>query len=189
MAAAVTTMDYAQLGTDLEKQELEYGASPASPVLYSQLLAIYLLQNDLCNAKFLWKRIPLSIKQMSPELGTIWQVAQKMWSKDYAATYEALQKEWSEDVKNIMAAVEESVRNRALRLVQLAYSNIHADDLATFVGMPVDKAIQAAVDSGWEMDSNTRTLVPKALDPPAAPTIMNEQHLSVLTQYVTFMEN
>ncbi|KAH8034927.1 hypothetical protein HPB51_003490 [Rhipicephalus microplus] len=35
----------------------------ASPQAYGQLLAIYLLQNDLPNAKFLWKRIPQEIKQ------------------------------------------------------------------------------------------------------------------------------
>ncbi|XP_055869888.1 COP9 signalosome complex subunit 8-like [Biomphalaria glabrata] len=189
MAAAVNTMDYSQLGSDLERQELEFGASPASPLLYCQLLAVYVLQNDLCNAKFLWKRIPLGIKQNCPELVLIWHVVQKMWLKDYAGTYEALQKEWSDDVKNIMLAVEDSVRARALRLVQLAYSNIHANEFATFVGMNVDKAVQAAADAGWQVDNITGILIPKPLDPPAAPPIMNEQHLSVLTQYVTYMEN
>ncbi|XP_059175279.1 COP9 signalosome complex subunit 8-like [Physella acuta] len=183
-----STLD-SQLGRELEKQELEFGGSTLSPVVYCQLLAVYLLQNDLCNAKFLWKRIPLPVKQSCAELSLIWVVAQKMWQKDYVGTYEALQKEWSEDVKSIMLAVEESMRNRALRLVRLAYSSINADEFATFVGMPVDRAVQAAVEEGWEMDSNNRIITPKKLEPPPAPPILNEQHLSVLTQYVTFMEN
>lgn len=112
-----------------------------------------------------------------------------MWLKDYSAIYESLRREWSEEVKGIMAAVEESVRNRALRLVRLAYSSINADEFATFVGMSAESAIQAAIEEGWEVDLNTRILIPKRLEPPAAPPIMNEQHLSVLTQYVTFMEN
>ncbi|CAL1535376.1 unnamed protein product [Lymnaea stagnalis] len=190
MAAVVgSTVDYGLLGVDLERQELEFGATPSPPTVYSQLLAIYLLQNDLCNAKFLWKRIPYSVKQSTSELSTIWQVAQKMWIKDYSAIYEALRKEWSEEVKSIMAAVEESVRTRALRLVRLAYSSINADEFATFVGMPAERAIQAAIEEGWEVDQNTRIIIPKRLEPPPAPPIMNEQHLSVLTQYVTFMEN
>uniref|UniRef100_A0A2C9L716 CSN8/PSMD8/EIF3K domain-containing protein n=1 Tax=Biomphalaria glabrata TaxID=6526 RepID=A0A2C9L716_BIOGL len=162
MAAAVNTMDYSQLGSDLERQELEQSFCP--------------LYVSRCNAKFLWKRIPLGIKQNCPELVLIWHVVQKMWLKDYAGTYEALQKEWSDDVKNIMLAVEDSVRARALRLVQLAYSNIHANEFATFVGMNVDKAVQG-------------TGIFLMIYPPAAPPIMNEQHLSVLTQYVTYMEN
>ncbi|GFR86691.1 COP9 signalosome complex subunit 8 [Elysia marginata] len=199
--AAVATPDFQQLSLDLEKQELENGNSPCTASQYSQLLALYLVQCDLCNAKFLWKRIPQNIKQGCPELSNIWSVGQKMWLKDYTGTYDALQKDWSDDVKGIMASLQvnaslffsplakDSVRERALRLVRLAYSSIAADDFATFVGMPVDKAIQAAQTEGWEVDLENRIITPQKLEALPAPTIMSEQHLSVLTDYVTFMEN
>uniref|UniRef100_A0A0B6ZRB0 CSN8/PSMD8/EIF3K domain-containing protein n=1 Tax=Arion vulgaris TaxID=1028688 RepID=A0A0B6ZRB0_9EUPU len=176
-------------GNDIERQELECGSSPCTPKMYSQLLAIYLLENDLCFAKFLWKRIPQSVKQNCPELANIWSVGQKMWLKDYAGIYEALQRDWSEDVQHIMAAVVESVRQRALKLVRLAYSSISADDFAIFISMPVEKAVQAAQEEGWEVDLQNLIITPKKLDPVPAVSIMNEQHLSVLTDYVTFMEN
>ncbi|GFO00001.1 cop9 signalosome complex subunit 8-like [Plakobranchus ocellatus] len=187
--AAVAVPDFQQLSLELEKQELENGNSPCTATQYSQLLALYLLQNDLCNAKFLWKRIPQTVRQGCPELNNIWAVGQKMWLKDYTGTYEALQKEWSDDVKGIMTAVQDSVRERALRLVRLAYSSIGADDFATFVGMPADKAIQAAQGEGWDVDLHNRIIIPKKLESPVATTIMSDQHLSVLTDYVTFMEN
>ncbi|RUS82347.1 hypothetical protein EGW08_009900 [Elysia chlorotica] len=189
MAAAVATPDFQQLSLDLERQELENGNSPCTATQYSQLLALYLLQCDLCNAKFLWKRIPQTVKQGCAELSSIWAVGQKMWLKDFTGTYEALQKDWSEDVKVIMTSLQNCVRKRALRLVRLAYSSIGADDFATFVGMPVDKAIQAAQSEGWEVDLQNRIITPEKLEPPPAPTIMSDQHLSVLTDYVTFMEN
>ncbi|CAG5132839.1 unnamed protein product [Candidula unifasciata] len=187
--AASQIRDFAQLGNEIERQELEYGASPCTPKMYSQLLAIYLLQNDLCGAKFLWKRIPQSIKQSNPELANIWLVGQKMWLKDYAGIYEASQKEWSDDVKQILLAVADTVRQRALRLVRLAYSSIGADDFAVFIGMSADKAIQAAQEEGWEVDQQNRIIIPKKLEPTPPVTIMNEQHLAVLTDYVNFMEN
>ncbi|XP_005101950.1 COP9 signalosome complex subunit 8 [Aplysia californica] len=187
--AAVAQTDYAQLGNDLEREELENGATPGSIRLYCQLLAVYLLQNDMCNAKLLWKRIPPTVKQTSPELTNIWVVGQKMWLRDYAGIYEALQKEWSEEVKMIMGAVQESVRERALRLVRLAYSSISTDDLAQFLGVSGEKAVQVAQREGWQVDEQSRIITPKKIEPVPAPAILSEQHLSVLTDYVTFMEN
>ena len=45
-------------------------------------------------------------------------------------------------ILHCLSTVPDSVRDRALRLVKLAYSSIGADDFATFVGMPADKAIE-----------------------------------------------
>lgn len=41
------TLDYASLAKKLECQELESSTGRASPQVYGQLLAIYLLFNDL----------------------------------------------------------------------------------------------------------------------------------------------
>lgn len=73
-----------------------------SPQLYTQLLAIYLLQNDLCNAKYLWKRIPQTVKSTHPEIHNVWKVGQKMWQRDFPGIYEALNKQWSNDLAEIM---------------------------------------------------------------------------------------
>uniref|UniRef100_A0A0C9S0W8 Putative cop9 signalosome subunit csn8 n=1 Tax=Amblyomma americanum TaxID=6943 RepID=A0A0C9S0W8_AMBAM len=94
--------EYSKLAADLEQQELEAADGIASPQTYGQLLAIYLLQNDLPNAKFLWKRIPQEIKQSHPELGNIWKVGQALWYKDFPAIYTGLAQEWPDDIKPIM---------------------------------------------------------------------------------------
>lgn len=59
----------------------------------------------MCNAKFLWKRIPQSVKAKSPELAQIWQVGQKMWLKDWPSVYIALNHEWSPDVSRFISAL------------------------------------------------------------------------------------
>lgn len=69
-------------------------------------MALYLYQNELCHAKYLWKRIPQSVKTSCPELLQIWIVGQRMWQRDWTAVHTALNHEWSEDVGYIMLALE-----------------------------------------------------------------------------------
>ncbi|XP_064466278.1 COP9 signalosome complex subunit 8-like isoform X2 [Ornithodoros turicata] len=94
--------EYSNLAADLEQQELEAADGVASPQVYGQLLAIYILQDDLPNAKFLWKRIPQSIKQTRSELGNIWKVGQGLWYKDFPAIYTGLAQEWPDYIRPVM---------------------------------------------------------------------------------------
>ncbi|XP_076441273.1 COP9 signalosome complex subunit 8-like [Babylonia areolata] len=182
-------IDFVGLAQELETQELEAPGGVASPQQYGQLMALYLLHSDSLSCKFLWKRIPNNIKQANTELGLIWEVGQCMWKRNYPGIYEALKKDWSESVKPIMNALTENVRRQALNLVQLAYSSINVDDFAVFLGMPVGEAKQAAVSEGWTLDSQSKFLTPKKIESVSTVTLPNEQHLSVLTDYVSFLEN
>jgi len=182
-------VDYVNLSGQLEQQELESPGGIASAQLYSQLLAVYLLHNDLANAKFLWKRIPQSIKSANPELSLVWAVGQNMWQRDFSTTYESLDKPWSETLKPIMAAVHESTRARAVALIAQAYSSISGDQLASFLGMPTKEAVEAAVSYGWQADAQTRMVMPVKKGPPAEPVITSEQQLARLTDFISFLEN
>ncbi|KAK3543479.1 hypothetical protein QTP70_022064 [Hemibagrus guttatus] len=53
---------YEKLLEQCETQELEAPGGIATPQVYAQLLALYLLHNDMNNARYLWKRIPQAIK-------------------------------------------------------------------------------------------------------------------------------
>lgn len=65
-----------------------------------------------CNAKFLWKRIPASVKTANPELGQIWTVGQSMWQKDFPNMYKSLVAvTWSEPVADIMKALHGNNNN------------------------------------------------------------------------------
>ncbi|XP_076303952.1 COP9 signalosome subunit 8 isoform X2 [Tachypleus tridentatus] len=98
--------EYNKLALDLEKQELDSPGGIASPHVYGQLLAIYLLQNDLPNAKFLWKRIPENVKQANPEIGNVWAVGQKLWNRDFPGVYLCLEQEWPEHLVSIMNVIQ-----------------------------------------------------------------------------------
>ncbi|XP_048773038.1 COP9 signalosome complex subunit 8-like isoform X2 [Ostrea edulis] len=141
-----------------------------------------------CNAKFLWKRIPQSVKSSTPETAQIWAVGQKLWLRDYPAIYEALKKEWSENVQQIMESVKAATRERAMTLVSKAYSSINAEEWAVFMGMSTNEAIEAATQEGWTYDSATKYIKPKKPVSVKDPELLSEQQLSVLTDYVSFLE-
>ncbi|XP_039310936.1 uncharacterized protein LOC105194652 isoform X2 [Solenopsis invicta] len=85
---------------------------------YMRLLAIYLHQNDLCNAKYLWKRIPADMKTAHEELGRVWTVGQCMWQRNWPAVHTALNVEWSEDIKDVMTALK-GVLHSTLVLIEV----------------------------------------------------------------------
>ncbi|KTG36047.1 hypothetical protein cypCar_00022257 [Cyprinus carpio] len=89
-----------------ETQELEAPGGIATPQVYSQLLVLYLLNNDMNNARYLWKRIPQAIKTANPELAAIWAVGQRIWQRDFPGIYTAIDAyQWSESILPVMEAL------------------------------------------------------------------------------------
>ncbi|XP_069839242.1 COP9 signalosome complex subunit 8 [Dendropsophus ebraccatus] len=187
---AENPVSYQRLLKQCEEQELEAPGGVATPQVYSQLLVLYLLHNDMNNARYLWKRIPPSVRSSSPELGWIWEVGQRIWQRDFPGIYSSIAAhQWSENIQPIMEAVRDTTRRRAFCLVSQAYTSISADDLAAFVGLPVEEAVKGVVEQGWQADSATRIVMPKKPDSAPLSLIPNEQQLARLTDYVAFLEN
>ncbi|GLV42370.1 hypothetical protein CBL_03107 [Carabus blaptoides fortunei] len=153
----MVTNNINKLAEELEKQELEALNGIATPQLYAQLLAVYLYQNDLCNAKYLWKRVPPSVKSANAEIGQIWTIGQQMWQRDFPSAYKALMVvTWSEHVADIMKAVQENVRSRAVDLITQAYSSISLETVAGMTGLASEQAVAASLERGWAVDSDRK---------------------------------
>ncbi|KAG5876456.1 hypothetical protein JTB14_032689 [Gonioctena quinquepunctata] len=182
--------DLNQLAQDLERQELEAPNATPSPQVYEQLLATYLYQNDLCNAKYLWKRIPQSVKSSNPELGHIWDVGQSMWNRDFPAIYKALNAvTWSETVVDIMKMVQDVVRARAVDLISQAYSSITLDTVSAMTGLSPDVCIPACADRGWKFEPDTKMIHPVRNTIEHIGQTSSEDQLYKLTDFVSFLEN
>uniref|UniRef100_A0A803YMQ8 COP9 signalosome complex subunit 8 n=1 Tax=Meleagris gallopavo TaxID=9103 RepID=A0A803YMQ8_MELGA len=133
-----------------ETQELEAPGGIATPLVYGQLLALYLLYNDMNNARYLWKRIPPAIKSANAELGAVWSVGQRIWQRDFPGIYTTIgAHQWSETVQPIMEALRDATRRRAFGLVSQAYTSIVADDFAAFVGLPVEEAVKGVLEASF----------------------------------------
>ncbi|KAI4465029.1 cop9 signalosome complex subunit 8 [Holotrichia oblita] len=178
------------LAEELEKQELEAINGVALPQTYERLLAIYLYQNDLCNAKYLWKRIPPTVKANTTELGQIWAVAQHMWQRDFAAVYKALNTvKWSDTVAEIMMLVQDKVRSRAVDLISQAYSSITLDTIASMTGLTIEVAGGACMEKGWHIEADTHIVRPIRPKIENCGHISSEDQLFKLTDFVSFLEN
>uniref|UniRef100_A0A3B5QHV9 COP9 signalosome complex subunit 8 n=1 Tax=Xiphophorus maculatus TaxID=8083 RepID=A0A3B5QHV9_XIPMA len=179
---------------DIQNNHLHYlpqaPGGIATPQVYAQMLALYLLNNDMNNARYLWKRIPQAIKSANPELAAIWAVGQRIWQRDFPGIYTTIAAhQWSENILPVMEALRESSRQRAYSLVAQAYTSITAEDFAAFVGYSVEEAVKGVVSQGWQADPATRMVMPKKPDPPPVSLVPNEQQLARLTDYVAFLEN
>jgi len=95
------------LVTALEAKEIDAAQPNTFTVEESmELLAYYLLQEDLCDAKFLWKRIAPAHKE-NQELIAVWEVGKKLWTKDLPGFYVTVQAfPWSERIAPIMAKLK-----------------------------------------------------------------------------------
>ncbi|XP_044183663.1 COP9 signalosome complex subunit 8-like [Acropora muricata] len=187
MADITEEVNFEDLCTNCEQMELDGNASGE---VYTQLLAIYLYQNDTCNAKFLWKRTPAEIKASTPELAKLWNVGCHMWKRDFPSIYTAIKDQWSPAIQPIITALQEKLQKRAFDLVANAYTSIRADNLALLMGVTPEAAINTAVSNGWTSDPTTGTMTPKLPEPTQKEIpLTSEQELALLTDYVSFLEN
>lgn len=57
------------------------------------------------SARFLWKSIPLEIKESRPEIVAVWKIGQCLWTRDYAGVYNAIRGfDWSAEIAGMVVA-------------------------------------------------------------------------------------
>ncbi|XP_038278037.1 COP9 signalosome complex subunit 8 isoform X2 [Dermochelys coriacea] len=165
---AEPSFSFKKLLEQCETQELEAPGGIATPPVYGQLLALYLLHNDMNNARYLWKRIPPAIKSANSELGGIWSVGQRIWQRDFPGIYTTIgAHQWSETIQPIMEALRGVLEQ-----------GWQADSTTRMVMPKKPGALEASFNR----------FIPLP-EPATVPPIPNEQQLARLTDYVAFLEN
>jgi len=179
----------------LERAEIEAPGCVPRPEVYARLLAVYLYEEDLCSAKFLWKRIPETVKNDGgEELAGLWDIGKALWTRDLPAVYAAIDaRQWSSNVSAIVTAIKDRVRERAIELVGEAYTSIKVSDFAQMVGCPAttdsaqEGAAELARSVGWTV-TDEGMVCPVRKVAPVAPSLAAEQQLDKLTDFVAFLE-
>ncbi|EAT40448.1 AAEL007821-PA [Aedes aegypti] len=180
-----------QLTLLLERQELEAPNGIVSVQLYSELFAAYLYQNDLSNARYLWKRIPPSVKTGHSELEQMYKVFQCQWNNDTAGFYKAINYDWSKHVSELMFELKEKMQQETVNLIGRAYSSIFENVLAEMTNQTPDMIDELCKNLNWEIveGPRPRLILPKhpPVDKPLVVTA--EDQLQKLTDFVSFLEN
>lgn len=184
------TMVPSELREELEKKEIEAPNCRPSNDIYARLLAVYLYENDLCSAKFLWKRIPEQAKNECENLSRIWDVGKAMWQSNLCEVFKLIDShEWSENEADIMKAVKEIVRDRSIELISRAYTSISISEFSKYIGMSEDQAhTQALKVPGWTVNDREKLIYPVRRQPTEYQNVLAEKQLTTLTDFVSFLE-
>ncbi|KAG9444223.1 hypothetical protein H6P81_015563 [Aristolochia fimbriata] len=149
----------------------------------------HLYINDVNSARFLWKSIPLLIKENQPEIVAVWKIGQRLWTRDYAGVHEAVRGfNWSSDVLNFVVAFSEKYTKKMFDLLLSAYSTISVADTALFLGMSEEDATNYALQYGWTVDPASKMLTVKKL-PVVREQKLEPSKLQRLTEYVFHLEH
>eukprot|EP00043_Microstomoeca_roanoka_P008058 m.77772 g.77772 ORF g.77772 m.77772 type:complete len:201 (-) comp14080_c0_seq1:376-978(-) len=139
--------------------ELDEKTSPngiASATVYLVFLSAYLIQHDLASARFLWKRIPQSVKQECPELTALWHVGQAMW-KDVSAKDALTAYSWSQLMKAMIAELQEAITSEGFRKIAKIYTAVDIDTVMQMTSMSEANCIKHATSvMRWEYDTTSK---------------------------------
>ncbi|CAK8683999.1 COP9 signalosome complex subunit 8-like [Clavelina lepadiformis] len=173
----------------IENQELDSPQGKLTAEVYREFLALYLLNKDVINAKFLWQRIPFDIKNGDAELQAVWTVGKSAWKHDYAGVHAGVNAyEWSGTVKRIMHQYKVDVQEHCLNLVAGGYTSIKLQYMANILGLSDADTIEAIQRRGWSYLMETNMIKPVKNKKEINYSFNNEEHLERLTQHILFLE-
>ncbi|XP_075261281.1 COP9 signalosome complex subunit 8-like isoform X1 [Convolutriloba macropyga] len=176
----------------LEEAELSLDISLSlaglDPNAYSRLYAIYLIIGEMTAAKFLWKRIPVSVKS-GDEMKQLWKIGCKLWTGDLKTVYELIQAfNWSPVIENYIRTLEQTVRQNSINLIQKAYGVIKLDVFCELTGCRSEQSAKELLSQlGWDL--NSKFVTPKGTQNDRVLSIEFEDELSKLTRIISAIEN
>ncbi|KAF7233416.1 hypothetical protein EG68_10607 [Paragonimus skrjabini miyazakii] len=197
---------------ELEFYELTYGTSileskcfdphsaiPTPEEFYVQFLCLYVLKMDLLSAKFLWQRIPSTVKETSRNLIALWKLIQCLLKRDMASFFKSVDlllkdTSCSESLTFMVRQINEKRKQHLVTLMKTAYSCVLVEFVSGFLNMSRNDAIQLMTSYGWRLCPQKQYLLSpansveeqKLIDIPQ-PT--NEEIMSKLAEFMCFIEN
>lgn len=199
--------DYSHQLVQLELQEMESGGD-CSPQVYSQLLALYVYQEDLPNATLLWKRIPIEVKNESNDLNDIWSIGRCLIQSKYEDVYSLIsEKNWPNYLSQIMLFLSTKIKSKMINLISTSYSWISIDEVRLLTGSVSVPEVMDLVNSlGWSVDATNPSFIIPKKPSASTPEEQNDEdmvngrstigmkdrsqdQLRKLTEYVSFLEN
>lgn len=168
------------------------------------------------NARFLWKRIPHSVKSANVELEKIYTVYNFLWHNNIAGFFKAINHEWSNTVAELMFELKgkfsllcisscifkknvdtlsfsfiEKTYKETLDLIGKAYTSIFEDRVCELLNQTPDAIDELCKNLEWEIQAGDypRLILPRRPVPVKVSTESSEHLLAKLTDFVSFLEN
>ena len=138
--AALAAGDTSALVAYLENFELDLGHANLDPAtslsVYKLHLIAYLMCEQLDDARFLWKRLPVEQRDADAEAIALWAIGKAMWAKDVAGTQAAMGAyAWTPTLlSGLVERMQREFLQRTFEQCARAYSLISAEHLARTLG-------------------------------------------------------
>ncbi|KAM1120335.1 hypothetical protein FF1_044361 [Malus domestica] len=192
LSDALASKSYGKLADICDQLMLQVAAEGVSfqdewPYAIHLLALIY--AGDINSVRFLWKSMPVAVKESNPEVIAAWKIGQKLWVRDYGGVYEAIRGyEWSQDAEGLVAAFSDLYTKKMFQLLQSAYSTISIQDTALFLGMSEDDVTTYVLQQGWVVDPASQMVTVKK-HPIITEQKLDASTLQSLTEYVFHLEH
>lgn len=171
----------------LENDEIQEGSLTAEQ--YTKLFSAYLYTNELCAAKFLWRRVPEPIKT-NPELQKVWLIGKALWTKHYTQAYELINCQWSDVLEPIMMAIKHRIQQDTLKFISMHYENIQFNKFQTLMGVNKEQAEKIVEREGWTFANGY--IIPMAISEPELGLNGSQEildRLVTLSSFTSYIEN
>ncbi|KAG0243580.1 COP9 signalosome complex subunit 8 [Actinomortierella wolfii] len=168
--------------------------STNAPLTSTLRPASYLIAHNLPLARSLINRIPEDIKANAPQLQALIRTFELLWELERQNTspkdiYALLrQSPWDATNAPLVAALQESIQEREINLLAMAYTSVPLSLAASRTSMDENATSEHLVATrGWRFDASTQLLYPKAPEPKANRTI-GVQEFTQLADVVAHLE-
>lgn len=172
---------------ELEKLEIEEGSLTAEQ--YTKLFAAYLYTNELCAAKFLWRRVPDAMKT-TPELQKVWSIGKALWTKQFTQAFELIDCKWPDVLEPTIMAIKSRIQQDTLKFISMHYENIPLDKFQTLMGVDKEQAERIVESEGWTCSKGFVT--PVAINEPEQGLSGSQEildRLVTLSSFTSYIEN
>jgi len=111
---------------------------------YTSFLLCLLIECDFLAAKFLWKRIPSSLKkdQSGSKLNAVWDVARYQISGNFTGALSLLRSSWPKDMIMLIRSWHDSMVYNFLYRLAATYSSIAVVKLSKLLILSVEETLE-----------------------------------------------
>eukprot|EP00126_Sphaerothecum_destruens_P000117 Sdes_comp10145_c0_seq1m1758 len=176
-----------QICEELELDERLFPKCQLTPQLYAYLLAGYLIEGQLENGRFLWKRIPANLKNTA-YLESIWCLGEQLWKKDYENFHKQVKTlSWPLFLEPVIEFLTSRIRTNTIELISRAYSDIYVENAANLLGLSQTQCIELACHHSWKYDKENALLFP-SFEEKKTFVSTNYDFVKDISQYILHME-
>ncbi|CAZ85981.1 unnamed protein product [Tuber melanosporum] len=161
LASSEAPSTIVEILADLETEAALTPFSSDSAILLSNFYGIYFfalfLCDDLNEARFLSKRIPMPALQSDPLLISTYTLLRFLYTRNYAEIYTVIDSApWSEHVSPLVVRFKDYYRQKTVLLLSKAYSSISPVHAAVYLGFKGDETglLEYIAQRGWLLDES-----------------------------------